>query len=86
MSFPRRTQHRLHAQQVSLSQPSGRLWMLAAGRFVQQQEEEAREKLDDLEAEREAAMQAGKHPPSAACAYHRACKQDPIFAMFVEDM
>jgi len=64
MSFPRRTQHHLHAQRVSLSQPSGRLWMLAAGRSVQQQEDEAREELDDLEAEREAAMQAGMRPPS----------------------
>ena len=64
MSFPRRAQHRLHAQRVSLSQPSGRLWMLAAGRSVQQQEAEAREELDNLEAEREAAMQSGMRPPS----------------------
>ena len=58
MSFPRRAQ-RLQAQRQSVSQPSGRLWMLAASRSVQQQESEARQELDDLEAEREAAMQAG---------------------------
>ena len=49
----------MQAQRQSVNQPSGRLWMLAASRSVQQQESEARQELDGLEAEREAAMQAG---------------------------
>ena len=56
--------------------------MLAASRSVQQQESEARQELDGLEAEREAAMQAGVTSPGLVTASQlQAANMRPIVAL-----